>query len=138
MGGGVNKPDHALASFNSAVELYPDYFQALAARGDLHILRRELAEAVADFERALKLNPRYGPALHGAGYCKLEQREFAEAIQYLEKSITAQPDNANSYLLLGIANLELDRREPARVALFKALTFNSPHELRAHIYLGNL
>jgi tetratricopeptide (TPR) repeat protein len=133
-----NKPDGALERLNRAVELDPDYFQALAARGDLRILRRELTEAAADFARALKINPRYGPALHGAGYCKLEQREFAAAIKVLEQATTAQPDNANNYLLLGIAYLELDRREPARLALFKALTSNSPHELRAHIYLGNL
>ena len=133
-----NKPDKALQSFTRAVELYPDYFQALAERGDMRVLERKLAEAAADFERALKINPQYGPALRGAGYCKLEKREFAEAINYLEKSATAQPDNANTYLLLGIAYLELDRREPARIALFKALSFNTQHELRAYIYLGNL
>jgi Tfp pilus assembly protein PilF len=133
-----NEPDKALESFNRAVGIYPDYFQALAERGDLHVFQRKLTEAAADFERALKINQRYGPALRGAGYCKLEKREFAEAINDLEKSVTAQPDNANTYLLLGIAYLELDRREPARIALFKALSFNSPRELRAHIYLGNL
>ncbi len=133
-----NKADKALESFTRAVELYPEYFQALAERGDMHVLQRQLKAAAADFESAIKINPRYGPALRGAGYCKLEGREFAEAISYLERSITAQPDNANAYLLVGIANLELDRREPARMALFKALSFNSRHELRAYIYLGNL
>jgi tetratricopeptide (TPR) repeat protein len=128
----------ALEKLNRAVELYPEYYQALAERGDLLIFERKLAEAALDFERALKINSRYGPALRGMGYCKLEEREFDEAAGYLEKAITAQPDNANTYLLLGIAYLELDRREPARLALFKALSFNSQHELRAYIYLGNL
>lgn len=134
----ANEPDKALANYNRAVEIYPEYFQALAERGDLLITKRKLAEALNDFEDALKINPHYGPALRGAGYCKLEGQEFAEAIEYLEKATTAQPDNANTYLLLGIAYLELDRREPARMALFKALSFNTQHELRAYIYLGNL
>jgi Tfp pilus assembly protein PilF len=133
-----HQPEKALQSLNRAVELYPDYFQALAERGDLQVFQRKLAEAIADFERALKINPLYGPALRGAGYCKLEKREFDEAIKYLEQSITAQPEHANAYLLLGIAYLELDRREQARAALLKALSFNTPRELRAHIYLGNL
>ena len=134
----ANQPEKALESLNRAVELYPDYFQALAARGDLLLLQRRLTEAGADFERALRANPHYGPALRGAGYCKLERSEFNEAAKYLEQSIKAQPDQANAYLLLGIAYLELDRRAESRAALIKALGFNTPRELRAHIYLGNL
>ncbi|HEX8922747.1 MAG TPA: tetratricopeptide repeat protein [Pyrinomonadaceae bacterium] len=133
-----SQPEKALQSLSRAVELYPEYFQALAERGDLQVFQRKLAEAAEDFERSLKINPRYGPALRGAGYCKLEKREFEAAIKYLEQSITAQPEHANVYLLLGIAYLELDRREQSRAALVKALSFNTARELRAHIYLGNL
>lgn len=133
-----NQPGKALESLGRAVELYPDYFQAHAERGDLLVAQHKLADACKDFERALKLNARYGPALRGAGYCKLEGREFAEAARYLEQSVSAQPANPNAYLLLGIAYLELDRREQARAALLKALGFNTRRELRAHIYLGNL
>lgn len=133
-----NQSEKALQSLSRAIELFPEYFQALAVRGDLQVVQRKLTEAAADFERAIKINPRYGPALRGAGYCKLEKREFDEAIKYLEQSITAQPEHANAYLLLGIAYLELDRREQSRAALLKALSFNTSREQRAHIYLGNL
>ncbi|HEV7893264.1 MAG TPA: tetratricopeptide repeat protein [Pyrinomonadaceae bacterium] len=133
-----NETDKALQSYTRAVELYPEYFQALAERGDLLVTRRKLAEAAADFERALKLNPQYAPALRGSGYCKLEKREFAEAAKDFEKAVSAQPDNANTYLLLGIAYLELDRRAAAKEALFKALGSGSRQELRAYIYLANL
>jgi tetratricopeptide (TPR) repeat protein len=132
------QPEKAFQSFSRAIELYPEYFQALAERGDLHVLQRKLSEAATDFERALKTNPRYAPALRGAGYCKLEKREFTEAAKYLEQAITIQPDYANAYLLLGITYLELDRREQAKAALIKALSFNTSRELRTHIYLGNL
>lgn len=130
--------DKALQSFTRAVEIYPGYFQALAARGDLRIFQRQLASAAADFASALKFNPRYGPALRGAGYCELERREFAEAVKDFEKALAVEPDNANTYLLVGIAYLELDRRDAAKASLVKALSFNSRHELRAYIYLANL
>lgn len=130
--------DKALRSLARAVELFPEYFQALAERGDLLIVSGKLSEAADDFARALKANARYGPALRGAGYCKLEKREFEEAAKYLEQATAARPDDANAYLLLGIAYLELDRREQAEGALLKALDFNTRRELRAHIYLGNL
>jgi Tfp pilus assembly protein PilF len=133
-----DRSEKALESLSRAVELYPDYFQAFAERGDLLIALHKLADACKDFESALKLNPRYSPALRGAGYCKLEGRQFEEAAKYLEQSVSAQPVNPNAYLLLGIAYLELDRREQARDALLKALGFNTRRELRARIYLGNL
>lgn len=133
-----NQTDRALRSLGRAVELFPEYFQALAERGDLLIVGGKLSEAAEDFARALKVNPRYGPALRGAGYCKLEKREFEEAAKYLEQATTARPDDSNAYLLLGIAYLELDRREQAEGALVKALSFDTRRELRAHIHLGNL
>jgi tetratricopeptide (TPR) repeat protein len=128
----------ALASFGRALELYPDYFQALAERGDLYVTKRELAKAAADFARALKLNERYEPALRGMGYCKLEAGEFAEAAKYLEQAATADPGNATTHMLLGIANLGLDRREEARQSLEQALKIDGLRAIRAHIHLANL
>jgi len=130
--------DKALERFNRAIELYPAYFQAMYERGDIYVALRKLNEAAADFDQALKVDDHYGPALRGSGYCKLEKKEFAQAIDDFQLSLSAQPDNANTYLLLGIANLELDRREAAREALRKALSFNTQPVPRAHIYLANL
>jgi tetratricopeptide (TPR) repeat protein len=128
----------ALESFSQAIELYPEYFQALGERGDIYVSTHELAKAAADFERALKINPLYEPALRGAGYCKLEAREFARAAQYLEQAVTADPGNASSHLLLGIANLELDHREQAEQSLRQALKIDALRAVRAHIHLANL
>jgi hypothetical protein len=114
-----------------AVELYHDYYQAFVERGDLNVSQRKLEDAAADFDRALKINAHYGPALRGSGYCKLEKKEFADAIELFEKSISADPSNANTHLLMGIANLELDRRERARDALQKGSRRKISMRLRA-------
>ncbi len=130
--------DQALLRFNKAIDLFPEYFQALSERGDLYVFQRKLDEAAMDFAVALTIDPQYGPALRGSGYCKLEKKEFAQAIDDFDRSISAEPENANTYLLLGIAYLELDRREPARRALLRALSFSTQSVPRAHIYLANL
>jgi Tfp pilus assembly protein PilF len=132
-----NEHNKASESLSRAIQLYPDFYQALSERGDLYIFQQKLEEACADFGQALKINAHYGPALRGAGYCKLEKGEFAEAVRYFEQSISADPNSANTHLLLGVANLQLDRREAAKAALLKALSFNPP-PLRAHIHLANL
>lgn len=132
------RADEAFASLTRAVESFPDYFQALAERGDLLVARRELTAAAADFERALRANARYEPALRGAGYCKLEAREFASAADYLERAATADPARAGTHLLLGVAFLELDRRDEARHSLQQALKLDAAGAARAHIHLANL
>jgi len=127
----------ALDSMSQAVNLYPDYYQALSERGDILVLERKLDEAANDFARALKINPHYAAALRGAGYCKLESADFDGAVRDFEESLSADPTNASTHLLFGIANLQLNRLETAQAALLKALSFNPP-PLRAQIHLANL
>jgi tetratricopeptide (TPR) repeat protein len=130
--------DKALSSFNRAVQIYPAYFQAFSERGELRIATSRIPEAILDFEQALTLNEDYEPALRGLGYCKLEQQQFAEAIGYLERAITKAPDNANSHLFLGIANLALDRRDTARASLLEALKIDKGRAVTAHMYLADV
>jgi tetratricopeptide (TPR) repeat protein len=132
------RADEALSNFTRAIELYPNYFQALAERGNLRASRRELAQAAEDFERALKVNARYEAALRGAGYCKLEGREFTGAVEYFERALSVEPSNAGTHLLLGVAYLELGRREEARQALRRALELDPKGAVRAHVHLANL
>jgi tetratricopeptide (TPR) repeat protein len=135
---GENQLDKALASFDRAIQLYPEYFQALAQHGEIRISRNQISEAVDDFERALKLYEDYEPALRGIGYCKLEQQQFAEAARYLERALSVDPNNSNSHLFLGIATLALDRRDEAFNSLQQALKLDSRGAVTAHIYLADL
>jgi tetratricopeptide (TPR) repeat protein len=132
------RSDEALASLTRAVESFPDYFQALSERGDLLVSRREMAAAAADFERALGANDRYEPALRGAGYCKLEARDFAGAAEYLGRAAAADPARAGTHLLLGVALLELGRRDEARRSLQQALKIDAAGASRARVHLANL
>lgn len=130
--------DRAMENFTRAIDLYPNYFQALAERGELHITRNQIAEAIEDFERALKLNEDSGPALRGLGYCYLEQQKFADAVQRLERAIAVEPAIANTHLFLGIASLALDKREAARQSFQEALKIDRKGAVTAHIYLADL
>jgi tetratricopeptide (TPR) repeat protein len=133
-----NDPDKALASFSEALEAYPDYYQALVERADLQLNKRQVAAAAADYERALKINEHYPSALRGAGYCKMVGGKLVDAISFFDKAVAAEPDSAWGFLLLGMANFELDRRDQARMALQQAVKIDSIQATRAHLYLANL
>src|SRR5262245_43749879 len=79
-----NQREKALTAFNQAVELYPEYFQALTERANLLMDGGKLPEAAADFERALRFNEKYLPALRGLGYCQIQQKQFEAAVKNLE------------------------------------------------------
>lgn len=133
-----NKLDQALESFSDAIKFYPEYFQALAERGEVKIKRGQLTEALADFEDALKLSKDYEPALRGLGFCKMQQQEFAEAARYLERATAANPDSVTAYLYLGMANFMMGQGESAKQAFERALRINAEQATTAHRFLSEL
>jgi len=133
-----NKGEQALAAFNQAVELYPEYFQALTERANLLMGGGKLTEAAADFERALRLNDKYVPALRGLGYCQIQQKQFEAAVKNLELAFVIDPKVPLTLLLLGYANLSLSRYEPAKQCLEEALKLGQESAARAHVYLADV
>jgi len=128
----------ALASFDLAIRLFPDYFQAISGRGHLRIAMGQTIEAVQDFAHALELNDRYEPALRGSGICKFQAGRFAESIIDFERAASEAPGNFTNHLFIGIAYYALDRRDAARAALQKALSVDPIGAVRAHVHLANL
>jgi tetratricopeptide (TPR) repeat protein len=133
-----NKGDQALTAFNQAVELYPEYFQALTERANLLMGRSQLTEAAADFGRALQLNDKYVPALRGLGYCQIQQKQFEAALGNLERAFVMEPKVPLTLLLLGYANLSLSRYEAAKQCLEEALKLGQESAARAHVYLAEV
>lgn len=133
-----NKGDQALTAFNQAIDLYPEYFQALTERANLLMGRNQLNEAAADFERALRLNEKHVPALRGLGYCQIQQKQFEVAVSNLERAFVMEPKVPLTLLLLGYANLSLSRYEPAKQCLVEALKLGPESAARAHVYLAEV
>lgn len=128
----------ALTQFNQAIELYPNYFQALTERGDLLMQNNKLTEAEADFARALQLNAKSALAWRGIGYCQLQQKKFEAAVTNLENAFVLEPNAPLTLLLLGYGNLSLNRYEPAKQCLQEALRLDTTSAARAHVYLGEI
>jgi Tfp pilus assembly protein PilF len=63
----------AIADYDRAIEIDPDYSQAYARRGWAFLCLDELANAEADFDKALKLAP--GDAYAQSGRAEVYQRQ---------------------------------------------------------------
>jgi tetratricopeptide (TPR) repeat protein len=136
--GGEQKLEKALQSYNRAIEIFPEYFQAITERGHLLVAMGRIPEAREDFTRSLALNPGYEPALRGTGICSLREGKFLEAIKSFEEAVSNQPRDAAAYLFLGFACAAIERREEARAALTKSLNLDPVGSVRAHVQLARL
>ena len=68
----------------------------------------------------------------------LQEKKFAEALSNLEKSYSLEPEIPLTLLLLGYANLSLDRYEEARQSLQQAIKIGGESTARAHVYLAEV
>ena len=132
------KFEQALASFDHAIGIYPEYFQAHAARGDVNISGGKIDLAFQDFDCALKFNQEYVAALRGAGFCKLQQQQLNEAARYFVRALDVDPNDANSHLFLGITLIGLSQSALAKEALHQALKIDAEAVMSAHIHLADV
>src|SRR5476649_2042867 len=72
--------DGALADFNRALALDPDYAEALNGRGFVKHATGDIAGALADYDLAIAADPRHLMAYNNRGNIKRDQGDFAGAI----------------------------------------------------------
>jgi len=51
------QPDEAMAHFEQAIKLQPDYAEAYYNRGNVLFAKGRIDEAIADFEKTLQIQP---------------------------------------------------------------------------------
>jgi tetratricopeptide (TPR) repeat protein len=133
---GQKKFKEALNELDLAIQLYPEYFQAITEKGNVLAGTGHLQEALTEFNKALQILSSYEPALSGAGFCLLSTEKFEQAIGVLEQALQIDPAHAQNLLFLGIANLGLSRWSKAQEALEQALKRDREGMANAHLYLA--
>ena len=117
----LGKKETALANFDRALRLQPDYAEALSNRGNtLHELRR-YDEALASFDRALKARPGYAEALSNRGVTLHELKRYEEALASFDAALKKQPSYARALSNRGNTLHELKRFEEALASFDHAL-----------------
>jgi Tfp pilus assembly protein PilF len=129
--GRLGKNDMALASYDRALKVRPDYAEALCNRGvTLHELKR-FAEALASYDRAVKVRPHYAEALYNRGNTLKELGRLEEALASYDRALKARPDYAEALCNRGITLHKLKRFEEALASYDRALKVR-PNLAEAH------
>ncbi|MDE2142593.1 MAG: tetratricopeptide repeat protein [Elusimicrobia bacterium] len=107
----------ALADYQAALDLDPERADAHAGLGEADLSRPEAEESLS---RALVLEPDHAWARLDRGAARLLADRAAEAREDLERFVGLAPESALGFLLLGMAEERLGRRERAAKAYERA------------------
>ncbi|MDH6107158.1 tetratricopeptide repeat protein, partial [Anabaenopsis tanganyikae CS-531] len=91
------KWDLALANFNQAIKLNPNYTKAYNNRGNVYYNQQKWDLALADFNQAIKLNPNYAAAYKNRGDVYRNQQKWDLALADFNQAIKLHPNYAAAY-----------------------------------------
>jgi tetratricopeptide (TPR) repeat protein len=128
--------DAAIALFDQAMRLKPDFPEALCAGGFILQGRGHAAAALAFYDRALRLKPDYAVAWFNRGCLLLEHNNYQAALESFDRACALTPDDANVYCNRGAALLSLGRMSEAADDQRRALALK-PDMHKAALNLGN-
>jgi tetratricopeptide (TPR) repeat protein len=113
--------EEALASFDKALELQPEFYIAWGNRGNALFNLERYEEAIASFDKALEIKPDSHNAWNNRGNALFNLERYEEAIASFDKALEIKPDSHDAWNNRGSALGNLGRYEEAIASFDKAL-----------------
>ena len=109
-------------SLKQALDLFPDYYDALEKLGTEYVKRHDSASAVPVLEHAVEVNKNGWPSFYYLGVARLEMKQADDAVKALRRAVEINPNSVNANMRLGmILATNTDTREEA-IKSFKKVT----------------
>jgi predicted O-linked N-acetylglucosamine transferase (SPINDLY family) len=134
--GGLLRSAAALARFDKAIQLKPDYADAYINRGNALQDLKRLDEAVASYDRAIQLSPGHVDAHYNRGNALQQLQRLDEAVASYDRAIHLSPGYVDAYHNRGNALWERKRLDEALASYDKAIQL-SPGHVDAYYNRGN-
>src|ERR1700730_2633138 len=107
------RPDEALACYDSSIALKSDFVAAHVNRGNLLLRLRRFTEAVASYDNAIAINPQHWDALISKAEALHELGRFADAIPCYDRILAVKPAEVRALVNRGAAFKDLRRANEA-------------------------
>ncbi len=114
----------ALANYDKALELYPEYTDAWVRKGVTLFNENQYQEAEECLNRAVRLRPAEFKTVYNRGKLRLKLGNIEDAIADLDKATTLKPEHAGAHELFGDALMQAGKEVEA------ALQWRLAEELR--------
>ena len=84
--------DEAIAHFQKALQIKPDYAGACYNLGNALLQKGKVDEAIIQYQKALQIKPDYAEAWYNLGNALLQQGKVDEAIAHYQQALQIKPD----------------------------------------------
>ena len=127
----------AIASFTRAIEIYPEFSEAMCNMGGAYVSMGDTTNAERILRRALTLSGRDYATFTNLGNVRMIQRRFADAAAFYSQSLSLNPSAAVTTYDLGYARMLMGDPDEALVHLRRAVALN-PNYRDAYFLIGEI
>jgi len=131
------KRDEAIAHYEGALKMAPDYYPAHNNLGSLYLSKSNFQSAEAQFRESVRLDQNDAQAYFNLGNVLMLTGRYAESEAVLEDGLRRRPDSAFAHFLQGCLFARTGKFDEAERSLRKALQLD-PSMSQAHLQLVNL
>lgn len=124
-----NKKDKGLEELEQAIQIFPDYYQALNRLGQEYVTRKEYQKSLSYLVKSIDINQRSFSSFYALAYACYQLNHIPEAIEAARATTIITPDSFNGQLLYGTVlriNSNYDRAEKALLQAKKLSKKPSP------------
>jgi len=130
---------NAVVSLERAIEVFPDYYNALELLGTEYVKREQYQPALPLLLHAVGVNKDGWRGFYSLGIAQCSLRQCGEGAKALRRAVELNPDSPNANMWLGIALAQDEgSRGEAIQALEKVIRLAKDGIPGAYFYLGGL
>jgi tetratricopeptide (TPR) repeat protein len=133
----ANKPDSAIAAYEAAITLAPEYLQAHINVGALYYEKGDLNQAAEHLNKAVSLDSNNVAALKSLGLVHFKADRYAEAVAAFNRHNALSKTDAGVWASLGQAHKKLGDDTKALAAYEQAVTLD-PKDYKTFYNIGNI
>lgn len=135
------KVEEAHGFLAKALEIHPEYAEALTMRGLLHLEAKNTEGAISDFDKAIKADAAHAMAYIALGAAYNLSHRFDEALASLDRGVALAPQSWQAYFEMGKAHIGKGDYQAAVRVLDKSQNMSDGkypliHLLKAHALLA--
>jgi len=131
------KNDEAIAQFQKATRIFPDYYEAHRMLGQLYMDLSQWEKAEGSFRQAVKIDPKAILALTSLGEVYRREKKYDEAQKILEEALMLDNNSWESNFTLG--RIYWEKKDIAMAGRYVARSIElQPNVAEGHLLAGNI
>ena len=132
------EPEKGLAEVEAALNIFPDYFDALDWLGKEYISRKQYEKGYPYLIRAIDVNARSASSYYSLGYAFYQMKKYPAALAAAKATTTLVPGSIDAQLLYGTLLRISGSYSEAETALLKANSLAQKMNAEVHWQLSLL